>query len=177
MHSLLLLIWLLAAFYPYPNAARPASNGRVSSAPAPRSLRPAQAPAKPLLHFADFKAGNFYAGKPAKIDYKSHPIARQYRTVITEAYKDAEKANFGGHYYFISWGCGSPCVEFALVDLRTGRVYDGMTAPAGFDFEANSRLVIVNPPDDARTALDELETQYWVWNEARHKFEQRFPRP
>jgi len=177
MQSLPLLVWLLAVFYSYPSAARPAGNGRASSAPAPHSLRPAQAPSRPPLRFADFKASNFYVGKPAKIDYKSHPIARQYRTVITEGYKEEGKANFGGHYRFITWGCGSSCAEFALVDLRTGRVYNGMIAPAGFDFEANSQLVIVNPPADARTALYELETQYWVWNEARHKFEQRFPRP
>lgn len=170
MQSLPLLVWLLTAFYPYPNAARPASNGRASSAPA-------QAPAKPLLRFADFKASNFYVGKPAKINYQSPPIARQYRTVITEGYKEEGKANFGGHYRFITWGCGSSCAQSALVDLRTGRVYNGMIAPAGFSFEANSRLVIVNPPDDARTALDELDTEYWVWHEARHKFEQRFPRP
>jgi len=165
MKMLLLAAWLLAASYPLPNVAEQNS-----------SLTPRQGPAKPLLRFEDFKANSFYAGKPTKINYKSHIIARQYRTVITEGYKEERMVNFGGHYCLVGWGCGSPCVQFALVDRRTGRVYDGLVAPAGFDYKANSRLLLVNPPDDERTALYDLETEYWVWSETRHKFEQRFPR-
>jgi len=30
--------------------------------------------------------------------------------------------NFAGHYVIVTWGCGSPCLMAAIVDLETGRV-------------------------------------------------------
>lgn len=30
--------------------------------------------------------------------------------------------NFAGHYAIVRWGCGSPCLMTAIVDLRSGRV-------------------------------------------------------
>ncbi len=32
--------------------------------------------------------------------------------------------NFAGHYFVIRWGCGSQCVLMAIVDAKTGIVYD-----------------------------------------------------
>lgn len=164
MKMLLLAAWLLAIVYPGPNATK-------QEAPTPSK----QTSTKLLLRFKDFKTGSFYAGKPAKIKYKSHVIARQYRTVITEGYREGG-VNFGGHYRFIQWGCGAPCVQSALVDLRTGHVYEGPMAPTGFDFKVNSFLALSNLPDNELTVVYQLTTEYWVWSEARHKFEQRFPR-
>lgn len=34
-----------------------------------------------------------------------------------------EGPNFAGHYTIVGWGCGSSCLEFAIVDASTGRVY------------------------------------------------------
>ncbi len=31
--------------------------------------------------------------------------------------------NFAGHFVIVRWGCGSPCLMAAIVDLRTGRVF------------------------------------------------------
>ena len=31
--------------------------------------------------------------------------------------------NFAGRYVIVQWGCGSPCLMVAIVDLRTGRVF------------------------------------------------------
>jgi len=31
-------------------------------------------------------------------------------------------ANFAGHYAIVQWGCGSPCLMAAIVDLVNGRV-------------------------------------------------------
>ena len=30
--------------------------------------------------------------------------------------------NFAGHYVIVRWGCGSPCLMMAIVDLETGHV-------------------------------------------------------
>ena len=56
----------------------------------------------------------------AKLDLKSNPIARMYRTVLQG--KIAEGPNFAGHYRVAVWGCGSSCAQFAVINLRTGRV-------------------------------------------------------
>eukprot|EP01034_Spumella_vulgaris_P005216 gene5216-6658_t len=84
----------------------------------------------------------------APINYKSHPIAREYKTTITWQYKE-EPVNFAGHYVFTSWGCGSPCTGSAIVDVLTGRVYEGPISGSGFQVQANSRMVLGNPPDSS----------------------------
>jgi len=53
-------------------------------------------------------------------DLASHPQARRFRTVLREGARKG--ANFAGHYALVSWGCGTGCLRFALVDLATGQV-------------------------------------------------------
>jgi hypothetical protein len=73
-----------------------------------------------LPTFADYPAKGKFKGKvaPAKIRTKE---ARTFRTRITEGAK--EGPNFAGHYTITTWGCGSSCVGFAIVDANTGKVY------------------------------------------------------
>ena len=59
--------------------------------------------------------------KPAQVDLKSHPRATRYRTRIREG--AAEGPNFAGHFTIVGWGCGTSCVQWAVVDARTGAVY------------------------------------------------------
>jgi len=55
-----------------------------------------------------------------KLDLRSSPTARMYRTLLRqEAYKGP---NFAGHYRVAIWGCGTSCAMFAVVNLKTGRV-------------------------------------------------------
>src|SRR5215831_11081735 len=56
----------------------------------------------------------------AKLDLRSNPIARMYRTVIRQ--EMSQGANFAGFYRVAIWGCGSSCAQFAVVNLETGRV-------------------------------------------------------
>ncbi len=83
--------------------------------------------------------------------------------------------NFGGHYVFVEWGCGSPCKSSALVDVNTGIVYDGVPGSYGYDFNKNSRMIIVNPPDSDGFYLNcaGCEPEVYTWNEANKKFIQR----
>jgi hypothetical protein len=70
--------------------------------------------------FDQFQASKELIEKPAEVDLKSHPNARQYRTVLRRG--AAEGPNFAGHYTVIGWGCGTSCVTFAVVNLKTGKV-------------------------------------------------------
>jgi hypothetical protein len=124
-----------------------------------------------------------YKGKAAKIIFKNNPTAKMFRTAIRDTYygKDYIKKwdptglNFAGHYCFVSWGCGSPCQSAAIVDLKTGIVYDAPSASYGYKFKRNSRLVIINP--DKVVVDGKVDTtcvgcisEYWLWNERTKKF-------
>jgi hypothetical protein len=61
--------------------------------------------------------------KIAPLDLKSSPLAQRYCTVIRNQLKQGP--NFAGHYAVVSWGCGSCCFEFAIVDTRNGKVLSG----------------------------------------------------
>ena len=72
--------------------------------------------------FEDFPVAEAeqFKGKPAAVKLVS-PEARKYRTVIREGSR--EEPNFAGHYTIIEWGYGAGCVQFAVVDAKTGSVF------------------------------------------------------
>jgi hypothetical protein len=47
--------------------------------------------------------------------------AKRYRTMLRLA--AAKGANFAGHYTVADWGCGAGCIDFAIVDQRSGQVF------------------------------------------------------
>jgi hypothetical protein len=85
----------------------------------------------------------------------SHPLATEFRTNIINAFTE-EDVNFAGKYVLTQWGCGTACVEAALIDGNTGRVFmpvilQGVTQgynPAFakhniLEFKKNSKLLII----------------------------------
>ncbi|HJS01214.1 MAG TPA: hypothetical protein VJ780_09790 [Flavobacterium sp.] len=110
--------------------------------------------------------------KKVQIDYHSNPTARQFKTRIKNDYKIKEM-NFAGHYSFIFWGCGSPCQTSVIVDVKTGKVYDGPTAAIGYDYHKDSKLLIVNPKDTTGIYTDcpYCIEEKWLWNEQRKRFD------
>jgi hypothetical protein len=120
--------------------------------------------------FKDFPIKDQFSGTPAVVDLKSHTKAPRFRTVLKEGAKIGP--NFAGTYTIVTWGCGTACQEFAIVDAKNGRVYfptaiklnayqmvhDG-TAP--FQYRKDSSLLIVAgaPNDD-----EKLGFFYYNWN-------------
>jgi len=92
----------------------------------------------------DFKQypADVYAGKPAPLNLRSHPLARTYRTRIREQLHE-EGINFAGHYTIAVMGCGAGCSIMAIVDARNGKAYfprelDGWSVEPGvYEFAAN----------------------------------------
>jgi len=62
-----------------------------------------------------------WRGRAAPVDLASHPLASRFRTRLREA--AGKGPNFAGHYTIASWGCGSGCLQYAIVDARNGRVF------------------------------------------------------
>jgi hypothetical protein len=71
--------------------------------------------------FADFRVTERFSGRSAAVDLSSHRLARQYRTRLRQT--AALGPNFAGHYTIATWGCGSGCAQFAIIDARSGRVF------------------------------------------------------
>lgn len=76
--------------------------------------------------FAAYRAKSPETVENPKLDLKSNPIARVYRTLLRQ--EVTLGPNFAGHYRVAIWGCGSSCAMFAVVNLKTGRVI----TPEGF---------------------------------------------
>jgi len=130
-----------------------------------------------LPRFESYLVTNVFRGTPALVDLKSHPRAWEYRTRLREGSK--EKPNFAGSYTLVTWGCGSPCQEVALIDARNGRVYFApFVTSLGGRFRQNSRLFVVDAPEDIAEyygATPPAEgrlfyTEYWLWEEETKRF-------
>lgn len=72
-----------------------------------------------------------------KLNLRSNPIAKTFRSVIRR--QTREGPNFAGHYRVAVWGCGSSCAQFAIVNLKTGRVLtaEGVRNVSGVHFEVD----------------------------------------
>lgn len=103
---------------------------------------------EPYIGFDDFQVEKIDHNKYADLDLKSNKNANNFRTTLREGFS-SDTANFAGHYSFISWGCGSPCQNSLVIDRKTGKIYDSPGASLGYEFRVNSKLLIVNPPDES----------------------------
>ncbi len=121
--------------------------------------------------FEKFPVTQRYTGTPAPVNLNSDPGARRFRTVLRNGAKQGP--NFAGHYTVVMWGCGSSCQSIAIVDAKTGAVYmTGLTAEASAKYQTNSKLLIVNPPENLREGYgtnppDWLTSRYYVWENNR----------
>lgn len=77
--------------------------------------------------FDKYKITSPNNSKKAAIDYASNPLAKMYRTRISDGYK-LKNIDFAGYYIVVTWGCGTGCILGAMVDVRDGKVY---TLPLG----------------------------------------------
>src|ERR1041385_401043 len=116
---------------------------------------------------------------PIRIGRHSH--AWLFRTALREAYGHGEP-NFAGHYRIAGWGCGTSCINWAVVDVLTGSVYfdpkisevGSAYAPpnhpeaAEYGFLAfrrdSSLLVTTGTPDQSSEGM-----MYYVWTEKRFR--------
>jgi len=125
-----------------------------------------------------------YPGDPplestAKAPRMDTRFAREYRTQLREA---AEKGpDFGGRYALASWGCGTNCLELALIDLSIGKVHETAAStlpgclvprlsegkPAVWaDYRLDSRLLYLYPCqlDNPCQGEDEIRRDAYLWN-------------
>ena len=126
---------------------------------------------------SDYACPDTFHGNAAAVDLGSSYLARNFRTELTAASK--KPADFAGFYVAASWGCGSPCQQWALIDLRDGKVYFApFTTSLGGSYSINSRLFVADPSkavtefrkNEATPGDFPLQTSYWKWQESEKKF-------
>ena len=90
--------------------------------------------------FQQYRTGSSPPFLPAQLDFQSNPLAKRYRTAISEEIMHGP--NFAGQYRVAIWGCGTSCAQFAVVNLKTGRVITlkGIDGVAYVDFNTDNFL-------------------------------------
>jgi len=102
---------------------------------------PVETPRLPAQHrklpeFSDYPAGPLFAGRPA-VPILATRLQRMFKSHFR--FGVHEQPNFAGQYKIVEWGCGSPCLRFAIADLKTGAVYDPPFDSVGPDFSQPGR--------------------------------------
>lgn len=87
-------------------------------------------------------------GKISRVNYSTLTQASLFRTAINE--QVAEGPNFAGHYRVVSWGCGTECLGYAVVDVVDGNIveyvpYMEFQASTGLDYTIDDSLLVFNP--------------------------------
>ncbi len=98
--------------------------------------------------FEDYPVTARFSGPTARLDLSSDSGAHEFRTVLREGANAAP--NFAGHYIVVSWGCGSPCHAFGLIDVATGRIYMApFSVMSGAEYRLESALFVAEPLIDS----------------------------
>ncbi len=100
-----------------------------------------------LSMFALYSVDTIYSGKAAKPDLTDKHAA-MFRSRLRDAMQ--RPVNFAGEYVLTTWGCGTACVDGAVVSLKTGKVVflpDSIDVGSGeitpLQFFPDSRLLLV----------------------------------
>ncbi|HNW98027.1 MAG TPA: hypothetical protein PKK00_06420 [Bacteroidales bacterium] len=130
---------------------------------------------RPVISFGDFPVDTMFKGLKAPLDLKSHKLGKMFRTAITTTY-NKEGVNFAGHYCFVEWGCGSGRQESVVIDVRTGKIYDGLNSGrSGYRFKKDSKMIIINSPDDKDYYFDDVygKPRVYIFDENSKQFKEK----
>jgi hypothetical protein len=129
--------------------------------------------------FLSHPAAHRLKHSPAAPIVKS-PKAHRYRTVLREEAR--EGPNFNGHYRVASWGCGTNCIEWAVIDLETGKIWfppepayscwapeepDDAKIPDWFEMRITSSLLYLHVCDPPLRGTRTFTTRrVYVWRDS-----------
>lgn len=99
------------------------------------------------LSFKEHPSKRVWNGRRAPLILDT-PFKRRFKTVLTQA--AAGEPDFDGSLIIASWGCGSNCQHFAIIEPESGMVHDGLTSRWGIRYRKESSLIVVNDPEGFR---------------------------
>lgn len=112
--------------------------------------------------FSEYNVGAVYDGVNHSLVEPQSGNASVDALRISASHK---KANFSGHFYLYTFGCGGGAICGEILDLKTGRVVTGLPdaydgSSFDLDFKPNSSLLIIygtglsGAPSDEENAPD-----------------------
>jgi len=101
--------------------------------------------------FEQFPAVEQYAGRPARPNIATSPSEANFVGYMEQA-QSRSGVNFAGAYTIATWPCLSLCVSVVAIDARTGAIVRAPEAYNGLAFRRDSRLLIINPPQNLQGA-------------------------
>lgn len=114
------------------------------------------------LSTIDDSVTEIYQGDTATVNFDSLPEAKLYQTNIAD--QVATGPNFAGHYTVATWGCGTECQGFAIVDNKTGDIIKyqpviEFRASSGLSYSINSNILIFNAKSYNQDYLDSIQAK------------------
>lgn len=101
-----------------------------------------------LLHSPNYKV-EVYEGKFAKkLTLDSN--ARRFRTHFREILATDPKVALAGQFGLSIWGCGSPCFNLGLVNLKTGKASIGPYYSYSVEYLPHSQIIIIDKAESQR---------------------------
>jgi hypothetical protein len=97
--------------------------------------------------FEQFPAAEQYAGRPARPNIATSPNEANFVGYMEQA-QNRSGVNFAGAYTIATWPCLSLCVSVVAIDARTGAIVRAPEAYNGLAFRRDSRLLVINPPQN-----------------------------
>ncbi|MDO6692645.1 hypothetical protein Q4574_05090 [Aliiglaciecola sp. 3_MG-2023] len=123
------------------------------------------------LTFEQFKVPEVADSPLKKVDFNSHPdgVFVEQKWQWMKASVVGQQANFAGHFYILSTGCGTGCQFNVVVQVETGKIMDTLTSGLGLCYQADSDLLIMNPKLDgfAENVPDWAYTYYYQFEEGK----------
>ncbi len=120
-----------------------------------------------LPQFYEFPVLGKFEGTPASINFSSDFNDQDIKMFLEE--KAKEGPNFAGHFVIASWGCGTECQAFAIIDNITGDVYfPDFVSEFGQEFRVDSNLLVINPPATIKEVGDPgdwVYSAYYLWED------------
>ncbi len=108
--------------------------------------------------FEDFKEDTTVS--QFSVDFNTNIEASNFEKKIREVVDNGP--NFAGNYALVEIDCGTNCKHATIINLQTGEIIThGLLSSHGFEFEKNSRLLIVNKEE----LSTEVKTEYYLLQE------------
>jgi hypothetical protein len=123
------------------------------------------------------------------------PEERRYRTAIENGVRkgfgvlhepegtEKRGPNFAGHYIVVQWGCGTECLQYAIVDAKDGAIYQPPVPGSHIayfdsgrlDYRLRSKLMVVKT-NCAMGDRERCDRDFYIWENNRFGHLSRIPR-
>ena len=115
-----------------------------------------------LPTWQQYRVDEIYRGKTATPVFETKE-EREFRSQIRR--QAAKGPNFAGHYTVVSWGCGTECTRFVVVDAQTGRIvfHAQREEACAVYYKLGSRLIVTDNRC-ADTEPKDYHRSFWEWS-------------